>query len=60
MTAEEIRKMQWSNRATEYENLFNMLREIAAQLAEIKAGIGQIGPVPAPISERTNEVILNE
>lgn len=48
MTAEEIRGMQWSNRAMEFENLFAVLREIAGQLAEIKAEIGQIGPETAP------------
>jgi len=48
MTAEEIREMQWSNRATEYENLFTVLREIAAQLADLQAKIGQFGPVTAP------------
>ena len=52
MTAEEIREMQWSLRDSEPENLFAVLREIAAQLAEIKGEIGRIGPETAPSSDR--------
>ncbi len=48
MTAEAIREMQWSNRAMEYENLFNVLREIAAQLADLNERLGQVGPLSAP------------
>ena len=48
MTAEEIRKLQSSNRATEYENLFAGLLETAAQLAEIRGEIGQISPDTVP------------
>jgi hypothetical protein len=40
--------MQWSLRDSAPENLFAVLREIAAQLAEIKAEVGQIGPETAP------------
>jgi hypothetical protein len=60
MQAKEIRQMEWYNREPQLENLFKVFREIAAQLAEINAKLGQIGPVPAPISEGSNEVILNE
>lgn len=60
MTAKEIRSMAWTFNLSEPENYFRVLREIAAQLAEINAKIGQIGPVPAPTPEHTNEVILNE
>ena len=48
MTADQIRKMQWDNRFMEHQNLFTVLREIAAQLAEIKAEISKFGPVTAP------------
>jgi len=48
MQSEEVRRMQWSNGLTECENLFAVLREIAVQIAELKAMIGQIGPVTAP------------
>ena len=50
MTADEIRRLQWSNRTTEYENLFTVLREIAAQLAELRAISGNVGPLTAPKS----------
>ena len=51
MTAEKIRQMNWSLRLSEPENMFAMLREIAAQIAELNARFGQIGPVTAPKHE---------
>jgi hypothetical protein len=48
MTAGEIREMEWSNCATERENLFAVLREIAVQLAEIRVALAQSGPGTAP------------
>jgi hypothetical protein len=51
MTAGEIREMEWSNCATEHENLFAVLREVAAQLAEIRGALAQSGPGTAPTLE---------
>jgi len=50
MTAEEIREMHWTLRDSEAENLFRMLREIGAQIAELREFLGRIGPVAAPKS----------
>jgi hypothetical protein len=44
MEAEEIRRMHWSNRDSEGENLFAVLREIAAQLADLKVAMAKSAP----------------
>lgn len=51
MTAKEVRRMEWSLRLSEPENMFAILREIAAQIAELNARFGRIGPVTAPKHE---------
>lgn len=48
MEAEEIRRMHWSIRDTEGENLFAVLREIAAQLAELRAAMTKSAPYRPP------------
>ena len=51
MTATEIREMYWSRADSENENLFAVLREIAAQLAEIRQELDRSGPEKAPDRE---------